>query len=172
VADAERWHDSLFRAHWSEVVTFLRLTCRLDRAVAEDLAQDTFLQAWLAQAVVSVHEAPRGWLIVTARNKAANHVRRHEASRTEPAGDRQDRDSADRVELEAMIDIRNALGRLPARQREVMVLRQVLELSVRETALALGIAEGTLTSIAADGRAALANLLADYRVDRGGERDG
>lgn len=53
------------------------------------------------------------------------------------------------------------LTRLPARQREVMVARYVLGLSQKETAAALGIAQGTVTATQAQASRRLRARLGD-----------
>jgi RNA polymerase sigma factor (sigma-70 family) len=56
-------------------------------------------------------------------------------------------------------DVARALDALPRRQREVAVLRYLLEMSTGEVAAALGIAEGTVKSSLARARAHLAEAL-------------
>ena len=60
-------------------------------------------------------------------------------------------------ERSALVD---ALQELPAMQRQVVVLRYLLDLSVEETALELGITTGTVKSHASRGRDRLRCLLA------------
>lgn len=57
------------------------------------------------------------------------------------------------------VDVRRALAQLPAGQRAVVVLRYWEDLSVTETARALGRSEGTVKSQSAKGLAALRRLL-------------
>lgn len=52
-----------------------------------------------------------------------------------------------------------AVGRLPRRAREVLVLRYYLDLSDQEIAAALGVSRGTVSSTASRGLAALARDL-------------
>jgi RNA polymerase sigma factor (sigma-70 family) len=52
-----------------------------------------------------------------------------------------------------------ALARLPRRQREVVALRYLLDLTERQTADALGIGVGTVKSSTSRGLAALATLM-------------
>lgn len=53
------------------------------------------------------------------------------------------------------MDLQQALLSLPVRQREVMVLRHIADRSVTETALALRISTGTVTSHSSRGLAVL-----------------
>ena len=52
-----------------------------------------------------------------------------------------------------------AVGRLPRRSREVLVLRYYLDLPQDEIAALLGVSRGTVSSTAARARAALARML-------------
>ena len=58
-----------------------------------------------------------------------------------------------------------ALEALPRRQREVAVLRYLLEMSTAEVAAALGIAEGTVKSSLARARAHLVEALAVHDAE-------
>jgi RNA polymerase sigma-70 factor (sigma-E family) len=65
--------------------------------------------------------------------------------------------------------LREALSRMPARRRAVLVLRYFEELSVEETAAAMGCSTGTVKSQTARGLAALRELLpADFLVPERG----
>jgi len=58
--------------------------------------------------------------------------------------------------------VRQALGRLPARQREVLLLRYYADLSEAEIAQRLGCAPGTVKSSAARALRALRSMLPDF----------
>jgi RNA polymerase sigma factor (sigma-70 family) len=62
-------------------------------------------------------------------------------------------DDAERTE------VMNAVGRLPRRSREVLVLRYYLDLSDAEIASALGVSRGTVSSTASRALVALARDL-------------
>ncbi|NUP52787.1 MAG: SigE family RNA polymerase sigma factor [Catenulispora sp.] len=62
-------------------------------------------------------------------------------------------------DLDLGLDLREALGRLPARQRTTVVLRYYCDLSVEQTAQLLGCSTGTIKSQSARGLATLRNLL-------------
>ena len=62
-------------------------------------------------------------------------------------------------DLELRLDLRKALGRLPARQRATVVLRYYCDLSVEQTAQLMGCSTGNVKSQSARGLATLRNLL-------------
>jgi RNA polymerase sigma-70 factor (sigma-E family) len=64
----------------------------------------------------------------------------------------------------ARVDLRAALLRLPKRQRAVVVLRFLSDLSVEDTAQALGCSVGTVKSQTSEGLAKLRHLLRDELI--------
>ncbi|MEU7555067.1 SigE family RNA polymerase sigma factor [Streptomyces sp. NPDC044571] len=65
----------------------------------------------------------------------------------------------DAPDVATALDVRRALARLPFRKRACVVLRHALDLSERDTALALGISVGTVKSQTSKGMAQLQDLL-------------
>jgi RNA polymerase sigma factor (sigma-70 family) len=68
------------------------------------------------------------------------------------------------------IDVRNALDRLPPRQREVTILYYYLGFDVRGVASALGISAGTAKSTLHDARRTLATSLQLPRIESADDR--
>lgn len=64
--------------------------------------------------------------------------------------------------IEQRGDLETALHRLPREQREVLILRYFLDLSIRQTAQALGIADGTVKSATSRGLHALRSLICPH----------
>jgi RNA polymerase sigma-70 factor (sigma-E family) len=65
-------------------------------------------------------------------------------------------------DLAERVTVRAALVQVPPRQRAVLVMRYYCDLSVQETADALGCSPGTVKSQTSHGLTALRRLLADY----------
>jgi RNA polymerase sigma-70 factor (sigma-E family) len=117
-----------------------------DRGHAEDLLQGTLLR--VASRWDAAREAPDAYarrvLVNLSRDRWRSLGRRpRERSLVEPVADWGSDPSVGVLDRHAMTA---AVGALPVRQREVVVLRFFLDLSVSETAAALGCSEGTVKS--------------------------
>lgn len=136
-----------------------------DRDTAQELVDKAFARAWASWRTVSAHPAPTAWVVRTALN--ANISRWRRSRREVPVPD-----PGAVVDLPAIsrasdgpIDprIMAALMRLPARQRQVVALRLILDLDTSRAAEVLGIAPGTV--MAHLGRA-MAALRHDLKRER------
>ena len=109
--------------------------------LAEDQVAEAFARAWASWPKVSRHPAPRAWIVRTALNAGASawHRRNKETALTSD-----DIAAADSQAAGLDTAVLTALRRLPARQREVIVLRVFLDLDIDTTARQLGIAPGTV----------------------------
>ena len=110
-----------------------------DPAVAEEVAAEAFARAFARWSRLRDDPGREGWVVRVAANLAIDMTRRRPAYlRSRPVVDLGDDVAVQRVALAA------ALERLPARQRSVVVLRYLADLSEAETAAALGISAGTV----------------------------
>jgi RNA polymerase sigma-70 factor, ECF subfamily len=121
----------------------LRLTG--SRQEAEDLTQDTFLQAWRCRRHLRDADAVRVWLFKIAKNLWNDRLRR-KGRRPTPIGPLQEdyRSAAVAADRELIVreDVRRvleAMDSLPARQREVLHLHACEGFSLGEIAAVLGI---------------------------------
>jgi RNA polymerase sigma factor (sigma-70 family) len=121
-----------------------------DRAAAEDVAAEALARAYARWRSVSDHAEP--WVIRVATNLALDVGRRRAT-----AIDRQQLlvEEAPVDQVERRLDLQSALRALPRRQREVVVLRYLGDLSEQATADALALNVGTVKSHAARGLARL-----------------
>lgn len=129
-----------------------------DRALSEDVAQDTFLAAWRQLDQLREVERLRAWLCGIARN-LAHKARRRRSRETPMAEHLEGEDGADLFEQvsdrQAERVVREALHRVPETYREALVLYYHEQRSAREVAQALGISEAAVLQRLARGRQSL-----------------
>jgi RNA polymerase sigma-70 factor (sigma-E family) len=123
-----------------------------DRHLADDLVAEAFTRAWASWRKVCRHPAPRAWVVRTALNTHVSWWRRR---RREVALGSQDEAAAASQDPGLDGALVTALRRLPTRQREVIVLRLLLDLDTATTAQTLGLPSGTVASHLHRGLAAL-----------------
>ncbi len=128
------------------------------RPTAEDAVQEALLRAWSRSEHGERIESLAAWTTTVALNLSRSGIRRLAAERK---AHRRVKTSADLTVWMAE-DVERAVASLPRRQREVAVLRYLLDLDTRETAAALGISEGAVKSTLAKARTALGEAL---RID-------
>lgn len=118
--------------------TVVLATRRPDRA--EDATAEAFARALEHWDEIAAHPNPAAWVVRTALNSFVSGWRRWRREvdfTTDVVAAPDEHRSLDPFLL-------RQLWRLPRRQREVVALRVLLDLDTRETAEALGIAEGTV----------------------------
>lgn len=115
------------------------------RAEAEDCAQEAMARALARWSRVQDHAT--AWVARVATNLALDRVRKLDRQRRHQP---QPAVVDDPVALRRH-DLVKALRALPARQREAVVLRYIVDLSEHETAKAMSCAVGTVKSSAARG---------------------
>jgi RNA polymerase sigma-70 factor (sigma-E family) len=114
-----------------------------DPDLAEDLVAEAFTRAWRAWPTLRQHPAPRAWIVRTALNARISWWRR---IRRETPLDSQHLREATSPHPGLDSSLVAALRRLPARQRQVIALRLLLDLDIATTAQILGIPAGTVSS--------------------------
>jgi len=134
-----------------------------DRETAEDVVQDAFAALHRRWASLSTQDAALGYLRTSVVNGSRSTLRRRRTVRRnpQPAADALSAEPADGGVLlaEEHREVLAALQKLPARQREVIVLRYWAELPEAQIASALGISLGAVKSSASRGRDAIAAML-------------
>jgi RNA polymerase sigma-70 factor (sigma-E family) len=115
-----------------------------DRQLAEDLVAEAFARAWTSWRKVRAHPAPLAWVVRTALNLNVSWWRRRR--REVPLAAGADWPAAAPADSGAGLDdaVVAAVRALPARQREVLVLRVFFDLDMAATADLLGISPATV----------------------------
>ena len=139
----------LFELHGRMVYGLCRLLLR-DPTEAEDAAQQVFVSAYGALLRGTVVREPAAWLAAAARNECRGRLRRRSeaplaiedatAELLEAPGD-------DGARVLDVAYVRHALAALPERQREAVVLRDVLGFRTGEAAAALGLSRPAVESL-------------------------
>jgi RNA polymerase sigma-70 factor (ECF subfamily) len=185
LARAQRGHlfafEEIVRRYQRRVYAVaLRIVRRHD--VADDVAQEAFVRAHRNLGSFDSARPFGPWICRITANLALNHLRSPQAREQELPEGHAERASARPDPLAELLDdearrvLDRALGELPAEQRAVFVMRVMEDLSYREIADALGIAQGTVMSRLFRARERLREALRPYlgpalrrRVRQGGE---
>jgi RNA polymerase sigma-70 factor (ECF subfamily) len=152
-----------------------------DREDAADALQEALLSAHRGAERFRGDSAVTTWLHRIVVNACLDRARRRQARPTVPLPSDGRAVGADRavhgrepaapaVDQDTAIVVRQALGQLVPEQRAALILVDVQGYSVAEVAVILGVAEGTVKSRCARGRAKLAGLLGHLRADPPGNR--
>lgn len=146
-----------------------------DREEAADALQDALLSAHRSAARFRGDSAVTTWLHRIVINSCLDRLRRRKSHPTVPLPDDQPGRAgrepvAPAIDHDTVLVVRQALGQLAIEQRTAIVLVDLQGYSVAEAAAILDVAEGTVKSRCARGRARLAVLLGHLQVD-GADRD-
>jgi RNA polymerase sigma-70 factor (ECF subfamily) len=133
-----------------------------DREEAADALQDALLSAFRSAGGFRGDSAVTTWLHRIVVNACLDRVRRRQARPTVPLPET-DITPAPATDRDTAMDVRQALRQIPVDQRTALVLVDVQGYAVAEAAVILGVAEGTIKSRCARGRARLALLLGHLR---------
>ena len=135
-----------------------------DADLAAELAQEALARAHRNWPAVSRMDSPGGWAHRVAVNLANSTLRRRRYERA-AAARAVSRLPAGQVDVlpshTGATEVREALAALPPRQREALLLRFLLDLSVEQTAERMGCAAGTVRALTAQG---VARLRLDHRL--------
>jgi RNA polymerase sigma-70 factor, ECF subfamily len=144
----------LVRRHQSRLRGFLRRLTRGDAALADDLAQESFLEAWRKIAQLRDRAAFASWLLRIGWSRYLTTARRKVL---EPLDDVDA--PAESGDPDAKLDLEKAMARLSLPERAALTLCLALEFSHEEAAEMLSLPLGTVKSHIARGREKLRRLL-------------
>jgi RNA polymerase sigma-70 factor, ECF subfamily len=145
-----------------DVCAYVRSIVR-DPHASEDITQVVFAKLMKAILKYERRDVPfAAWIIRVARNVALDHIR---AARQIPLAEvRTSDEGTEQIGFERALCLREALHRLPADQREVLVLRHVAGLSPGEVATRLGKTEASVHGLHHRGRGALKAALRELEA--------
>jgi RNA polymerase sigma-70 factor, ECF subfamily len=159
-----RRHGPLMRA------TARRLTGTL--ADADDVVQESLVQAWNQLDTVRDPAAVKSWLLRIVGTRSIDHLRkrRNHAALDElenhagaPSNQRIPDPESTAVNASRIDALKSALQRLPEEQRRCWVLKEFNDLSYEEIALTLNISPDSVRGRLARARIALARTMEEWR---------
>jgi len=150
----------LVRRRQAQIRNLLRRLCR-DPALADDLAQNTFVQAWRRLKTLKAPGAFGGWLRTLAVNVWLQNARTRKAQ-SDVTSDGELPEHGQVSSLGERMDLDRALALLPPDVRLCIVLGYAERMSHREISDSTGFPLGTVKSHIARGAARLRDILSAY----------
>lgn len=155
--------ETMVRAHGGDLYRFAYWLCR-DRFVAEDLVQETFARAWKFWQSLRDDKAVKHWLFSILRNE---HARLYERKRIEIEDQELDELMvAERTDVQASLEMGEALHALPETYREPLLLQVLGGFSCAEIAGMLSLSEAAVMTRLTRARKALRGLVEPERALR------
>jgi RNA polymerase sigma-70 factor (sigma-E family) len=152
--------SALYQDHALALVRTAKLLVR-DQQSAEDVVHEAFLGLCRALPRLSNQDQILPYLRAAVINRSRSVLRARQRALLRRVQHEPPASSAESAALagEDRRQVLTAVGRLPRRSREVLVLRYYLDLPDQEIAAALGISRGTVSSTASRALAAVAREL-------------
>jgi len=161
----------LYARHQARVFRFLLRLVRQE-AIAEELTNEVFLEAWRSAGTFEGKASTATWLLSIAHHRAVSALRRRreESWNEEEAAEIADAGDSPEVELQktdkAAI-LRQCLEQLSPEHREVIDLVYYHEMSIGAVSSIVGIPESTVKTRMFYARKRMSELLKSAGVDRG-----
>jgi RNA polymerase sigma-70 factor (ECF subfamily) len=156
----------LYALHGATTFSFL-LRLVGDRPAAEDVQQQVYLEAWER---ADRYDPRRGtlaaWLLMIARSRALDHLRRRVPEPRDPASAVALADRAEEERADALLEqlrIAEARGRVSPDEADVLRRRFYLDQSQSEIAAATGVPLGTVKSRMTRALSRMAEVLEEER---------
>jgi RNA polymerase sigma-70 factor (ECF subfamily) len=145
-ADETQAFRRFFEANYMKLRSALSIMCR-DPSLADEVAQDSFTRVWEHWHRVSRMSAPEAYLFRVGINSLRDRKRRDR--RSSQLSPRDEQAAPDEFALiDTMTALEAAILRLPARQREALVVTSLLGYDSSGAARILGVRPGTVRRLA------------------------
>jgi RNA polymerase sigma-70 factor (ECF subfamily) len=153
----------LVRIHQGKLRAFLRRMSRGDHALADDLAQDTFLEAYRKMGQFRAEGSFAAWLFQIGYSRYLMHARKH---KLEPLEEPLESLRQSETALHAKLDLETALAKLVPARRAALTLCFSQGYSHEEAAKIMGVPLGTLKSHVLRGREEIQTMLSAWKEAR------
>jgi RNA polymerase sigma-70 factor (ECF subfamily) len=136
--------------YYEQIFLFMRRLGH-DRQASEDLTQESFFNAWHHIGQLKDGKALNGWIYRIASNVSRLHWRKNKHREVigieglEKPG--HVRDEQEKIEHKEQLErLKDAVGRLPMKLRETIILHYMQQLTIAEAAEVAGLNQGTYKS--------------------------
>ncbi len=162
---------ALYARHQGRVFRFVLRLVKQD-AVAEELTNEVFLEAWRNAGTFEGKASASTWLLSIAHHRAVSSLRkrRETAWNEEAAAEIADTDDDPEVvaqKADKSVLLRRAMDQLSPEHREIIDLVYYHEMSIAEVSEVIGIPENTVKTRMFYARKRLSEILKVAGVDRG-----
>ena len=162
---------ALYARHQGRVFRFVLRLVKQD-AVAEELTNEVFLEAWRNAGTFEGKASASTWLLSIAHHRAVSSLRkRRETSWNEEAAaeiaDTDDDPEVVAQKADKSVLLRRAMDQLSPEHREIIDLVYYHEMSIAEVSEVIGIPENTVKTRMFYARKRLSDILKAAGVDRG-----
>jgi RNA polymerase sigma factor (sigma-70 family) len=152
--------DRLYRQHAASVYRYARAVLG-NHADAEDVTQQTFLNAYRALAQGTKPRKAENWIFTIAHNEVRRHLRDTRAQKLEVELDEELADRGVEHSEPSVTDVLRALQHLTPNQRSALVMREFEGRSYAEIAKIMDVSQGALETLMFRARRSLAEALED-----------
>lgn len=154
----------LVASHEDGLRRFLFNLCGSNASLVDDLAQETFIKAWLGIRSFKGLSGFKTWLYRIAVNEFVNYRRKQIP---EPLADgyyvlNEIGSSAEHAKIESEMDVSVGLSHLPEDERMVVLLFYLEDMPIKKICTITGMPEGTVKSHLSRGRAHLTKFFMNH----------
>ena len=139
--------EDLFKWLNEPLYRYIYIRCGYNRELAEDITQDVFVKAWEKRETFNPNRSTlKNWIYIIARNHIIDFYRKKKIVGSSFNEEIEESIKQQGVSLEDELlleDILKNLNRLNEKEKEVIVLRYVQDLDIRDVAQIIGKSENT-----------------------------
>lgn len=160
--------ELLFRFYYPGLVVFASQIIS-DRDEAEEIVQDFFVNVWTARKSIHQSSSMKSYFFVSVKNRAFNYLKEEQIREKTLSQLREivEKDTLFQpdlfVESELQKEITKAMGKLPARTREVFLMSRFKGITNNEIAIRLQLSKRTVETQISKALKILRNELKDYK---------
>lgn len=155
--------EALVHAYSADLYRYAFWLCK-DKALTEDIVQETFIRAWKALDKLQDAKAVKAWLITILRREMARSFKR-KATFDLPLDDIEHFENSTGLDNINTIALRQAVAKLPEEYREPLLLQVIGGYSCTEIAEILNIKPGAVMTRTFRARQKLRLILGDEHIE-------